>query len=232
VNWVAYTLYSTPPIRLKIRGAWGIAMDAAGAHLLPTLWTSTLIAEATGHAVPVLFLWSLGIWACALGVRGILWHQLYDRENDRRGGVTTFATEREPESIRRFVAGVAFPLEVAALGLILWQIDTPWAWLVLAAYLAMEYLTSRYMGIDLILVQPTQRFRIIFTEYYQLWYPLTFLLAMTQQSMAAAVLIALQLALFPHCFYVFLRHLYYLVFQKGIPGLRRKFMLLIRKGVS
>jgi len=231
-TWVAYTLYSTPPFRLKVRGAWGVAMDTCGAHLLPTLWTATLMIEATGHAVPWLFLTLLGIWSSALGVRGILWHQLYDRENDRASHVTTFAARKNPESIRRFVAGVAFPLEMASLALILAEMNTPWAWLILFAYLAMEGLVGHYLKIDLIIVQPTSRFRIIFAEYYQLWYPLTFLVAMAQQSLMAGLLIALQLALFPHCFYVFLRHVIFLVRQKLVPALRAKIKLLIRKGVS
>ena len=232
LNWLAFTLYSTPPVRLKIRGGWGVAMDAAGAHLLPTLWTSTLLAEATGHTVPVFFLCSLGFWASALGLRGILWHQLYDREKDIEGHVTTFATERKPESIRRFVAAVTFPVEVAALAVILAQIGTPWAWLILAAYLIMEGLICRYVGLTLILVQPTPNFRMIFSEYYQLWFPLTFLLAMTPQSMIAVVLIALQLALFPLCFYRFLQFAHYLLWLRAVPGLGRKFMLLTRRGAS
>ena len=231
-TWVAYTLYSVPPFRWKVRGIWGVAMDASGAHLLPTLWTASLMAEATGHAVPVIFLTSLGVWASALGLRGILWHQLYDRENDRLSHVTTFAARRNPESIRRFVAWVAFPLEMAALGLILVQMETPWAWVVLAGYLAMEWMTSRFLDIDLIVVQPTARFRIIFAEYYQLWYPLTFLVAMTEQSLLALLLIALQLILFPHCVYVFLCHLRFTVREKLAPRLRSKINLLIRKGVQ
>ena len=231
-NWVAYTLYSTPPFRLKVRGIWGIAMDAAGAHLLPTLWTATFIAEATGHPVPVVFLWTLGFWASALGVRGILWHQLYDRDNDLRGGVSTFATRSEPEAVRRSVAGVIFPVEVAALFLVLAQLDAPWSWPILAAYLAMEWVTCRAMAIDLILVHPTPRFRILFSEYYQLWYPLGFLVALAVQSPAAVGLIVLQLALFPHCFYVFLQHVHYLFWHRLKAALRGKIRLLIRKGVS
>jgi 4-hydroxybenzoate polyprenyltransferase len=231
-TWVAYTLYSVPPFRLKVRGIWGVAMDASGAHLFPTLWTASLIVEATGHALPIFFLVSLGIWASALGLRGILWHQLYDRENDRLGHVSTFAARKDPESIRLFVARVAFPLEMLALGIILVQLETPWAWAVLAGYLAMEWMTRRFMAIDLILVQPTVHFRIIFAEYYQLWYPLTFLIAMAQQSWWALMLIALQLILFPHCFYVFLCHANFIVGQRLVPALRRKIELLIHRSLS
>jgi hypothetical protein len=212
-TWIAYTLYSVPPFRLKIRGAWGIAMDASGAHLFPTLWAASLIAEATGHAIPWIFIGALAIWSFALGLRGILWHQLYDRENDLRGEVATFVSKRNPESVVRFVAWILFPLEMAALGFILSQVDTIWAWVMLAAYLIIEYIACRMLEISLILVEPTLRFRIIFAEYYQLWFPMTFLIALTQQSLPAVFLILLQLALFPHCFYVFLRHLKVVVYD-------------------
>jgi 4-hydroxybenzoate polyprenyltransferase len=234
-NWIAFTLYSTPPFRLKVRGIWGVAMDAGGAHLLPTLWTASLIAEATGHAVPRLFLCSLGAWALAVGVRGILWHQLLDRENDRRGQVATFAAQKNPRSIRGFIAWGAFPLEVAALGLILIQVNTLWAWFILAAYLAEAALIKSWLGIDVILVQPTSRYRIMFGEYYQLQYPLAFLFAMTQQSLEAGWLIALQLALFPRCFYVFICQWHDLIRPRLGFGVRSKFktiVLHIRRSMS
>jgi len=231
-TWIAYTLYSVPPFRLKVRGIWGVAMDASGAHLLPTLWTASMMAEATGHAVPVLFLVTLGVWASALGLRGILWHQLYDRENDRLGHVTTFAARRNPESIRRFVAWVDFPLEMAALAFILLQLGSPWSWVVLGAYLVREWSISRCLKIDLILVQSTRQFRIFFAEYYQLWYPLTFLVAMLQQSWWPLLLIALQLALFPRCFYVFLEHARYLLLCQVKPFLRGLIMMFVRRSHS
>jgi 4-hydroxybenzoate polyprenyltransferase len=51
-NWIPYTLYSAPPWRLKARGGWGVLMDACGAHLLPALWTVSLIAEGAGKKLP------------------------------------------------------------------------------------------------------------------------------------------------------------------------------------
>jgi 4-hydroxybenzoate polyprenyltransferase len=231
-NWLAFTLYSVPPFRLKVRGVWGVAMDASGAHLLPTLWTACLVAEAAGHPVPALFLASLGVWAVTVGLRGILWHQLLDRESDRRGRITTFAARTNPLAIHRFVSFVSFPLEVAALASILLQVNTAWAWLLLAAYLAVEWLSHRCFGVDIILVQPTPHFRIMFGEYYQLLYPLTFLLAMTQQSIAAGWLIVLQLALFPHCFLVCIRNLTYVICHRLGNAVWRRLkavLLLIRR---
>ncbi len=233
VTWVAYTLYSVPPCRLKVRGIWGLAMDASGAHLLPTLWTASLIAEATGHAVPVFFLASLGVWASALGLRGILWHQLHDRENDLLGHVATFAAGRNPESIRRFVVWVAFPLEMAALALILVQLQTPWTWVVLAGYFVREWSISHWLNIELILVKAeTPYFRILLAEYYQLWYPLTFLVAMLQESWWPLGLIALQLLLFPGCVGGFLIHANYFLRCQLIPGLRGLLTVFVRRSHS
>jgi 4-hydroxybenzoate polyprenyltransferase len=221
-TWLAYTLYSAPPFRLKVHGIWGVVMDASGAHLFPTLWTASLIAEATGHRVPMLFLCSLGAWASAIGARGILWHQLHDRENDRRGHISTFAADKDPESIGRFVRSILFPLEVAALLLIFLQVNSPWVWVMLIVNLAGEWLTHRYLRIDIILVQSTRRYRIMFGEYYQLQYPLGFLLAMTHQSFEVWWLIALQVVIFPHCSYVFVSNLSHILGYRLPAALARK----------
>ena len=231
-TWLAFTLYSVPPIRLKTRGIGGVLMDASGSHLLPTLWTCTLMAEATGHAIPMQLLATLGVWALMLGLRGILWHQLYDRDNDQRGHVATFAAGHHPQSIRRFVAWVAFPIEMTGLLLILIQSGTMWAGAMLGLYLVCEWMNYRFIDIDIILVQPTKRYRIIFAEYYQLQYPFTFLFALMQESSGVWLLIAAQIVLFPHCFRVFVTHLRFIVRQKFAPALRSRLRLLRRGNVS
>ena len=57
LDWVAFTLYSVPPMRLKSRGAWGLLMDSGGANVLPHLWAAftiaeLTIAEGTSHGLP------------------------------------------------------------------------------------------------------------------------------------------------------------------------------------
>jgi hypothetical protein len=46
-TWVAFSLYSVPPFRLKGRGILGVVADAAGAHLFPALVAA--LAGATGR---------------------------------------------------------------------------------------------------------------------------------------------------------------------------------------
>jgi 4-hydroxybenzoate polyprenyltransferase len=41
--WLAFTLYSAPPFRLKARGILGVLADASGAHLFPTLFAVFLV---------------------------------------------------------------------------------------------------------------------------------------------------------------------------------------------
>src|SRR5207302_611980 len=66
--WVAFTLYSAPPFRLKVRGFWGVAADACGAHLFPALFAMLLVRHWTGAGVPAEWTVLIGLWSCAAGV--------------------------------------------------------------------------------------------------------------------------------------------------------------------
>jgi hypothetical protein len=77
--WIAFSLYSIPPARLKHRGFAGVLADASGAHLFPTLLFVLLIVRGAERPVDPIWLGAVGIWALCDGLRGILWHQLGDR---------------------------------------------------------------------------------------------------------------------------------------------------------
>src|SRR3954454_1361855 len=46
-TWLAFTLYSAPPLRLKTRGIFGVLCDASGAQVFPTVWACTYVVSAT-----------------------------------------------------------------------------------------------------------------------------------------------------------------------------------------
>src|SRR5690242_15298492 len=46
-SWLAFTLYSLPPIRLKERSGLGVLADACGAHLFPTLLAVAAVYDWT-----------------------------------------------------------------------------------------------------------------------------------------------------------------------------------------
>lgn len=111
-------IYNAPPVRLKERGVWGVLADAGQAHAVPTLFTVTLFSHLS--PAPSRYTAAFGalavVWAACRGLRDILRHQLWDRENDVRSEVTTYAVRTEPERIRRLVNHGLFPGEVLALG--------------------------------------------------------------------------------------------------------------------
>lgn len=108
--------YALPPLRLKERGAWGLAADSLHTHALPTLYCIALFADRVGEPVWRPFPLVATAWAFLVGLRGILYHQRVDEASDRRAGVVTFVTThgsaRAAALVRRFV----FPAELVALG--------------------------------------------------------------------------------------------------------------------
>ncbi|MDJ1170552.1 UbiA family prenyltransferase [Roseofilum sp. BLCC_M154] len=117
-NYLLPTLYSVPPLRLKERGIWGILSDAAGAHLVPTLFVAAPLLSQTPDPPrnALLFTGIAATHAFFVGLRGILLHQLWDRANDLNAGITTFVTQRQPETVQRWINRLVFPVELLLLG--------------------------------------------------------------------------------------------------------------------
>ena len=106
LNYLWPTVYSLPVIRLKERGVLGLMADAAGSHVTPTLVALSLLeSEATG-AQPhsgTLFFVAIVLAAAASGLKGILHHQIIDRDGDRSAGTVTFATGVPAERLQRLL---------------------------------------------------------------------------------------------------------------------------------
>lgn len=92
VNFLWPTLYSIPGVRLKERGLLGVLSDAAGSHVTPTLFAFAVASMFDRAPANVIVLTAVLLWATALGIKGILYHQIADRANDEIAGVATFAT--------------------------------------------------------------------------------------------------------------------------------------------
>jgi len=111
--WLAFTLYSARPFRLKVRGVWGVLADASGAHLFPTLFAVFLLYHWTRAEQTAAWVLVIALWSFAAGVRGILWHQLEDAVSDRKIGLRTFACLHGTKAAER-LALLALLLESAA----------------------------------------------------------------------------------------------------------------------
>lgn len=193
LNWLAFTLYSVPPIRLKTRGLAGVLADACGGQLLPSLWSALLVDAA---ARPVL-LAAVAAWSFALGLRGILHHQAADIDCDRAAGVGTLAVRLGARRVGTIVSRVVFPLELAGLGTVLWMSGSRYALPLAAASGGLRLIMWRFRGEREFIVLPRAKGALALLGYYRLWFPLTGLLALADTDRRALAAIALHLALFP-----------------------------------
>jgi 4-hydroxybenzoate polyprenyltransferase len=175
--WIAFSLYSIPPFRLKKRGLWGVLADASGAHFFPTLF---LVAAATAYMhIQINWLWFgvVGLWSLMYGLRGILWHQFSDREHDLKTGINTYASKKNPDLFYRqsfFIMAV----ELAALAFILIFIFKPLPVLALLLYVLMLFGYSRIFKRTIIAIVsfPDQPWHFAMNNYYQLLLPISLLL--------------------------------------------------------
>ncbi|MDQ4086671.1 MAG: UbiA family prenyltransferase [Pseudomonadota bacterium] len=196
--WIAFSLYSVPPFRLKARGFAGVVADACGAHLFPTLVAILLAFRAEGRPVDLLWVAAGAAWALGYGLRGILWHQLGDRENDHTAGVRTFAARRSPVAARRIGVWIAFPLELAGLATLMWMVGSIIPLLLLGLYVALVGLRIRCWGMSAVLVQQRPKYLIWLHEYYDVFFPLALLAASALRHPQDLLAMLVYLLLFPH----------------------------------
>lgn len=123
-NYLWPTIYSLPSIRLKERGMAGVLCDAVGSHVTPTLFVLVVLSNAL-TTVPINFMTFAAIalvWSIVLGIKGILHHQVADRENDRVAGTVTLATNAAPGRIELFLPRynllVELPISIAFVSIV------------------------------------------------------------------------------------------------------------------
>nr|AGU10129.1 UbiA prenyltransferase family [uncultured organism] len=193
--WVAYSLYSLPPLRLKMRSIWGLLADTAGAHFFPQLLTATLVSHWVGVVPLGLWLAAVSAWALGCGLRNILWHQLGDAANDAQAGVNTFVVRWGQRAGRR-LAVAALLLEAGGLLALLYLAQQPLAYLALALYGGMTLLRARVWRQPLVIAQPQPGQHILLNEYYEVYYPLALLLGQALRYPADAGVLVLHSLLF------------------------------------
>jgi len=106
LEYLILTVYSAPPLRLKVRGVLGLLCDASGAHVVSSLYVISTVADrrtagtSAGGANVAVFVALVCAWELCLGLIGILVHQVEDRDNDLRAGIRTFATKTPFSAMR------------------------------------------------------------------------------------------------------------------------------------
>jgi 4-hydroxybenzoate polyprenyltransferase/SAM-dependent methyltransferase len=195
LNYAWPSLYSLPITRLKERGVLGIACDALGAHITPTLFIMALFRSDSALTL------AATLWGTALGIKGILHHQIADRENDTLSGTETFATKTNPLTLQRFLSFYHLLIELPASMLLVAIVlpVCPLAALALAAYTVTESIKYR-MGFQFALSAgpATIRASLPFTNemFYTLWLPVAASLQLGLTRPGYAWLPLLHLAIF------------------------------------
>lgn len=192
-NWLVFTLYSVPPVRLKIRGAWGVIADACGGQLFPTLWTAALVCH--GYEQPLkMWWWSiLGLWALVLGLRAILAHQFRDLAADLAAGVGSFAVRLGSDRTQHLMFRMLLPAEVAMFCLVS---ALSGSWLNLAACMALILSRLLPLSADGTMQQAKRSGSIVF-RYYVSWFPLLTVLQLASQTTFAFALAIAHVLVFP-----------------------------------
>jgi hypothetical protein len=194
--WISFTLYSVRPVRLKARGLAGVIADGCGAHVFPTLLAVTLAFVSAERPVDPVWLAAAAAWAVGYGLRGNLWHQLLDRESDLQSGVNTFAGRHPPHIAARLGTWIAFPLEVAGLVVLLLMLDSLLPVLALCFHVLLSCLRVGLWQIPPVIVDPKPRFFIVLHEYYDVFLPVSLLIASSLAHPADGFVLAAHLLLF------------------------------------
>lgn len=197
-SWVAFTLYSLPPIRLKERSGLGVLADACGAHLFPTLLAVAAVFSWTKQPLDLIWLVSIGVWSFSFGIRGILWHQLSDLHYDESINLRTFAHAHRTESLQKLGNFIIFPLELIAFAIMLLHTRSVVAIALLGFYAVINFLRGRLYGSNFCIVEPKPKFHhIVMHEYYEVFFPLAFILTSVNQHPVDALVLVVHGLVFP-----------------------------------
>jgi hypothetical protein len=228
LNYVWPTLYSLPGIRLKERGIFGVICDALGSHVTPTLFALAVfgVMAAAAPAGQLGFALMITLWAAVLGIKGIIHHQIMDRDNDIRSGTATFVAAVPTGTIIRFLTWFNLCIELpvsVALAFVVYR-WCPLAAAGLAAYCVVEAvkfgLGFRFpLGTDL----RASRHSIPFAneQFYVLWLPLAAAVQLAARDPAWAWLPLLHAAMLYQPLLLQIRELGTII-QVGTRPLRRR----------
>lgn len=180
LNYLWPTIYSIPITRLKEKGLLGVACDALGSHITPTLFILALFARPapTGSSIGQTGVAMIAtLWAAVLGLKGILHHQIADRDNDLQSGVVTFATKTSLERLQRFLTAfnLLIELPVSALFTVMVSPWCPLAMVALVIYTGSEAIKYKLGSKFALTANPaTIRASVPFTNeiFYVLWMPM------------------------------------------------------------
>lgn len=196
--YLVFTLYSTPPFRLKSRGILGVLCDAMGAHFFPTLVVSLSIIFYLKIAPNEMWTISIAAWAFFYGLRGILWHQFQDRENDIESNTHTFASKINPKKFKNFES-IIFTIELIFLSGVMALLNNKLIIISIVAYMMLiiaRRIILKY-EISLIITPRNAPYQLLMNEFYIVFLPLALLIEISLKNQYGWVILCSHVLLFP-----------------------------------
>ncbi len=195
--WIIFTLYSLPPIRLKNRGFLGVIADASGANMFPQLFAVALLTEWMNKQIDYTWLSIISIWSLFWGIRVIIWHQLKDRTNDFKSGVKTFVQKVRLQTVINLCRRFTFPIEITFFIGILVYTNNFLSLFFIIFYAFGEWLRYKLWKTEVSIINASNEYRLVMDEYYNVFFPISFILLMVIISPLMLILLLIYLILFP-----------------------------------
>lgn len=180
LNYFWPTIYSLPGIRLKERGVAGVFCDAVGSHVTPALFMMVSIVDQADVVYDDLLMFAVVvvIWSMIFGLKGIVNHQLADKENDLASRTNTFATRVEGGALEKFMLRfhLLAELPVNLLLVCVVVVVCPLVVFGLLVYIFVEFVKFR-LGFEFSLFANSKNSRASYPfvndYFYDFWLPLT-----------------------------------------------------------
>ncbi|MFB5944686.1 UbiA family prenyltransferase [Albibacterium profundi] len=195
--WIVYSLYSFKPFRLKERGFWGVLADALGAHVFISLLIVSSLSFKNNAPIDWTWFSLVGGWSLLFGIRGILWHQFYDLENDKKAGTKTFVSTINSENFKKKELLLIF-IELTLFLALLLHLSMSILFVFLLVYIALATLRYRLMSYTPVIVTTplASPFQILMLDYYLVFFPLGLLIYGFSIDQSAFIIFGVHIVLF------------------------------------
>jgi len=199
LSWIVFSLYSIKPVRLKNRGILGVLADGCGSHVFTSLLMVSSMCYVTHQQIDWVWFTAVGVWALTYGLRGILWHQFADRENDIKVNLNTYASKINPLTFKN-KSNLLIVTELTALAVILYKLNLSLPIIGLLLYLLLLFLRYKLNKTQIITIikYNDQPFQILMADYYQMLFPISLLVAASLRNPLNLIVLAVYIFLFPY----------------------------------
>ncbi len=202
LSYLSFVFYSCHPIRFKERKWLGVFADAAGSQVFPFLFVAFFTSKFLEVTIGPLFFWLTSVWALCSGIRGILWHQLYDKSNDIKSNLNMVVQNLNYKTLKR-IGGVLVALELTAVVVICIKYQLMMGSIAFLLYALYLLLRIKLHDVEIVALNHRRKSYAIFMfEFYQVFWPVSILVTLGLQDLQFLILLILHLLLFHKSIYL------------------------------